>query len=211
MPPKPLSLDSLDKVVGGAFQQTGAGNDMVTGTGQDDVIFSGSGNDTIAAGAGNDQVFGEAGNDLISGGVGNDLLFGGDGHDTLNGGAGQDQLQGGEGNDSLDGGVGDGAADVAYGGAGNDSFIWAPSDGSDRFEGGSGTDTLQLDNVNLHQLQSSLALDGNVNLQMHVGSSPQGPTVSFTDAQGNPATFSGTINIGGETLRFSEIEKIQLV
>ncbi|MCR0983533.1 calcium-binding protein [Roseomonas populi] len=208
---KPLNVSELDKVVGGAFQQTGGGNDVVSGTGDADVIFTGAGNDTASGGAGNDQLYGEAGNDVLSGGAGTDLLFGGEGHDTLNGGAGQDQLQGGEGNDSLDGGVGDGAADLAFGGAGNDSFIWAPGDGNDQFQGGAGTDTLQLDNVSLHQLQSSLALEGNTNLQMHVASGPQGPTVTFTDAAGIPATVQGSITIGGETLRFSEIEKIQLV
>ncbi|WP_280856243.1 calcium-binding protein [Pararoseomonas indoligenes] len=212
MPPKPLSPDALDKVVGGAFQQTGAGNDAVFGTGAADVIFTGSGNDTANGGAGNDQVFGEAGNDAISGGAGNDLLFGGDGQDTLNGGAGQDQLQGGEGNDALDGGVGDGAQDLAFGGAGNDSFIWAPGDGNDQFQGGTGNDTLQLDNVSLHQLQSSLTLEGNTNLQMHVGSNAQGQQeVTFTNASGQPANFQGVINIGGESLRFSDVEKIALV
>ena len=209
--PNPIDDEALSKVTGGAFQQTGAGNDMVTGTGQDDVIFAGSGNDTVAGGAGNDQLYGEAGNDVLSGGAGSDLLFGGAGHDTLNGGAGQDQLQGGDGDDSLDGGVGDGAADLAFGGAGNDSFIWAPGDGNDQFHGGTGTDTLQLDNVSLHQLQSALTLEGNTNLQMHVSQSPQGPVITFTDANGNPATFQGVINIGGESLRFSEIERIKLV
>ncbi|WP_458097861.1 calcium-binding protein [Roseomonas sp. WA12] len=211
MPPKPLSPDALDKVVGGAFQQTGAGNDAVYGTSEADVIFTGSGNDTANGGAGNDQIFGEAGDDRLLGGAGNDLIFGGIGNDTLNGGAGQDQLQGGDGNDVLDGGVGDRATDLAYGGAGTDSFVWAPGDGNDQFQGGAGNDTLQLDNVNLQQLQSSLTLEGDTNLQMHVGSSPQGPTVTFTDAAGNPATFQGVINIGGESLRFSEVEKIQLV
>ena len=209
---KSLDVKDLDKVVGGAFQQTGAGNDAVTGTGTADVIFSGAGNDTIAAGAGNDQVYGEAGNDVLAGGAGNDLLFGGAGNDALNGGAGQDQLQGGDGNDSLDGGVGDGAQDLAFGGAGSDSFIWAPGDGSDQFQGGEGNDTLQLDNVSLHQLQSSLTLEGNTNLQMHVGSNAQGQQeVTFTNASGQPAAFQGVINIGGESLRFSEVEKIALV
>lgn len=54
-------------------------------------------------------------------------------------------------------------------------------------------------------------LEGNTNLQMHVASSPQGALVTFTDAAGNPATFAGTVTIGGETLRFSEIEQIRLV
>ncbi|MBP0491549.1 calcium-binding protein [Pararoseomonas indoligenes] len=207
-----LDVKELDKVVGGAFQQTGAGNDYVTGTGDADVIFTGAGNDTVSAGAGNDQVYGEAGNDTIATGAGNDLAFGGTGSDVINGGAGQDQLYGEDGDDRLDGGVGDGAADLAFGGAGNDSFIWAPGDGSDQFQGGTGNDTLQLDNVSLHQLQSSLTLEGNTNLQMHVGNNAQGQQeVTFTNASGQPATFQGVINIGGESLRFSEVEKIALV
>ncbi|WP_439594606.1 calcium-binding protein [Falsiroseomonas sp.] len=209
--PTPLKDESLDKVTGGAFQQTGAGHDVVTGTGQEDVIFAGSGNDKVAAGGGNDQAYGEAGNDVLAGNGGNDLLFGGAGHDTLNGGAGEDQLQGGDGDDSLDGGAGDRAADLAFGGQGSDSFIWAPGDGNDQFNGGAGTDTLQLDNVSLQQLQAALTLEGNTNLQMSVAQGPQGPVITFTDANGNPATFQGVIQIGGETLRFSEIERIQLV
>jgi len=209
--PKPLTDTELSGATGGAFQQTGAGNDYVTGTGSADVLFSGMGHDTVASGAGNDQVFGEGGSDVLQLGAGNDIGYGGDGNDTINGGAGQDQLQGGAGHDSLDGGAGDGAADLAFGGEGNDSFIWAPGDGSDQFQGGPGNDTLQLDNVTLSQLQSALTLEGNTNLQMQVASTPQGPVITFTDAAGNPATFQGTITIGGETLRFSEIERIQLV
>jgi Ca2+-binding RTX toxin-like protein len=208
---QPLSLDDLDKVTGGVFMQTGAGNDSITGTGQADVVFAGAGNDTVNGGAGNDQLYGEAGNDTLHGGAGNDLLFGGDGQDTLNGGAGQDQLQGGAGDDTLDGGVHDGAADLANGGDGNDSYIWAPGDGSDQFQGGAGMDTLKLDNISLQQLQSALTLTGNTNLQMQVGTSAQGSVVTFADTAGNPATFQGMINIGGESLRFSDIERIQLV
>jgi Ca2+-binding RTX toxin-like protein len=208
---KPLTDATLSQVVGGAFQQTGAGNDAVTGTGMDDVLFTGAGNDTANAGSGNDQAFGEGGNDVLGGGAGQDLLFGGEGHDTLNGGAGQDQLQGGSGDDSLDGGVGDGATDLAFGGEGNDSFIWAPGDGSDQFQGGSGVDTLMLDNVSLSQLQAALRLEGNTNLQMHVTGQQGSTVVSFTDAAGNPAAFQGTIVIGGETLRFSEVERIKLI
>ncbi|MGX9962992.1 calcium-binding protein [Roseomonas sp. F4] len=196
----------LSKVVGGAFQQGGAGNDSLQGTPQADVIFAGGGNDAVNTGGGNDQAYGEAGNDFIHTGAGDDLAFGGSGNDTLNGGAGADQLQGEDGNDFMDGGAGDGATDLAFGGAGNDSFIWAPGDGNDQFHGGTGNDTLNILGMSLHQLQSALTLEGNTNLQMHVSNN----VVTFTDAQGNPATFGGVINFGGEQMRFSEIEQIRI-
>ena len=47
--------------------RTGRGNDRVTGSANDDAIFTGAGNDTILGGGGND---------LISAGDGNDLVWG---------------------------------------------------------------------------------------------------------------------------------------
>jgi Ca2+-binding RTX toxin-like protein len=208
--PGPLPDEVLSEVAGGVFVQTGSGNDTLSGTGQNDVIFSGAGNDWVNAGPGDDQVYGEAGNDMIHAGAGNDLAFGGDGNDTLNGGSGQDQLQGGAGDDLLDGGAGDAATDLAFGGAGNDTFLWAAGDGSDQVQGGAGQDTLRLHGVSLQQLTSALRLEGGDTLKMQVSSSTQGNVVTFVDAAGNPATFQGTVSIGGETLRFSEIERIAL-
>jgi Ca2+-binding RTX toxin-like protein len=201
-----LDDDSLAKVVGGAFQQGGAGNDSLYGTANADVIFAGGGNDTAVTGAGNDQAYGEGGNDVIHTGSGNDLAFGGAGNDTINGGSGQDQLRGEDGNDFLDGGAGDGAADLAFGGAGSDTFIWAPGDGNDQFQGGMGLDTLNIVGMSMNDLQAALTLEGNTGLQMHVNNN----VVTFTDASGNPATFGGAITVGGETMRFSEIEQIRL-
>jgi Ca2+-binding RTX toxin-like protein len=208
----PLDHAAFSKVVGGAFQQGTAYGDMLSGTSEADVVFAGGGNDQVSTGASNDYAYGEAGNDVINTGSGNDLAYGGSGHDVINGGAGQDQLQGEDGDDRLDGGVGDGAADLAVGAEGNDSYIWTPGDGNDQFQGGVGSDTLQLDNVSLPQLQAALTLEGNTGLQMSVSTSAQGqPVVSFTDAAGNPTTFQGRINIGGETMVFSQIERIVLV
>ncbi|SHJ23034.1 Hemolysin-type calcium-binding repeat-containing protein [Roseomonas rosea] len=207
MSPKSLRTEDLNKVTGGAFQQGSAGSDTMHGTAQADVIFSGSGNDNVNTGAGNDQAFGESGNDFISTGSGNDLAYGGQGSDTLNGGSGQDQLHGENGNDFLDGGAADGAADLAFGGAGNDSFIWAPGDGNDQFQGGAGNDTLNIQGMSLQDLQGSLTLEGETSgLQMHVNNN----VVTFTDAAGNPATFGGVINHGGESMRFSQVEQIRL-
>lgn len=63
---------------------------------------------------------GDAGNDRITGGRGPDELAGGSGNDRLDGAAGADKLSGGDGNDWLSGTM------------------------EDRFDGGRGTDTLDL-------------------------------------------------------------------
>ena len=72
--------------------------------------------------------------DQLRGGRRNDVLIGRLGPDTLTGNDGDDVLVGGTERGS------DATAfpnfDVAYGGAGNDAFIWAPGDGSDAFVGG---------------------------------------------------------------------------
>jgi Ca2+-binding RTX toxin-like protein len=91
------------------------------------------------------NVNGLDGNDTISGAAGLAALIkltidGGAGDDTINGGDGAESLAGGDGNDSIDG---NGGADVALLGAGNDTFVWDPGDGSDVVEGGQdGADTM---------------------------------------------------------------------
>ncbi|HEX2099886.1 MAG TPA: calcium-binding protein, partial [Candidatus Synoicihabitans sp.] len=69
-----------------------AGNDLVFGTTQGDVI------DALA---GNDNIHGLAGDDQLSGGGGDDVLMGDDGNDTLTGGTGNDSVIGGRGSDTY--------------------------------------------------------------------------------------------------------------
>lgn len=94
-----------------------AGNDKITGSNTDDIIYGGdglgtnSGNDTLNGGAGNDYIYGEDGNDTLNGGDGNDRLFGGSGTNKLIGGNGNDFLYAGGLKDSLTGGAGQ---DVFY-------------------------------------------------------------------------------------------------
>jgi Ca2+-binding RTX toxin-like protein len=90
-------------------------------------IYGGAGNDTLIGGSGRDQLFGQAGNDVLLGKGGNDLLFGGANNDTLTGGDADDQV---------------------FGEAGNDRFIWNPGDDTDLNEGGSGTDTIEVNGGN---------------------------------------------------------------
>lgn len=117
------------------------GNDSINGGDGQDFLVGGYGNDTVLGGADGDMIFGSDGDDLLSGEAGDDVLQGGFGADTLLGGQGNDTLDGTysaqqgsfgpfdqDRGDHLDGGDGDdviliGAADVATGGEGRDSFI----------------------------------------------------------------------------------------
>ncbi|EGF33000.1 putative hemolysin-adenlyate cyclase protein [Oxalobacteraceae bacterium IMCC9480] len=51
----------------------GSGDDIVTGSIQNDTLRGGTGNDTLSGGGGNDALFGQAGNDIIDGGAGTDV------------------------------------------------------------------------------------------------------------------------------------------
>lgn len=79
-----------------------------------------------------------------------DVLHGDQGpslDDVLIGRIGVDVLLGGVGDDVLVGGTEHGNPenrDRAFGGPGNDVFLWAPGDGSDFFDGGDGIDTVAL-------------------------------------------------------------------
>ena len=83
--------------------------------------------------------------DVLQAGATDSVLIGALGVDVLIGGNGDDVLIGGteDFNSSVDGDDrGSDNRDRAFGGAGNDLFIWAPGDGSDFFDGGPGTDVV---------------------------------------------------------------------
>jgi Ca2+-binding RTX toxin-like protein len=90
-------------------------------------LFGGAGNDVLTGGSGTDQLFGQAGNDTLLGKGGADLLFGNSENDTLTGGTGDDQ---------------------AFGQGGNDRMIWNPGEGTDLNEGGTETDTVEVNGGN---------------------------------------------------------------
>lgn len=74
-----------------------------------------------------------------------DVIFGSRFSDLLIGGLGTDVLAGGGGSDVILGGVehfNPANRDRAFGGSGNDTFIWKPGDGSDFWDGGSGHDVV---------------------------------------------------------------------
>ncbi len=98
--------------------------------------------DPALTGGGRDQSlrFG----DVLLGGYYDDLLIGGLGVDILAGNRGNDILIGGlehfTENDSEGRPIG--RQDRAFGGRGNDIFLWKPGDASDFFDGGKGTDVI---------------------------------------------------------------------
>jgi Ca2+-binding RTX toxin-like protein len=73
----PLGIDTL---FGIESVNTGAGNDMITGTGANNVVFSAAGNDTVNLNGGDDYLMTAGGDKLLDGGAGNDTLeyLGGD-------------------------------------------------------------------------------------------------------------------------------------
>ncbi len=74
-----------------------------------------------------------------------DVIFGSKRDDLLIGGLGTDVLIGGRGSDVIIGGVehfNPSNRDRAFGGRGNDIFIWKPGDGSDLWNGGRGLDVV---------------------------------------------------------------------
>ena len=95
-----ITYDSIERVL------SGAGNDGIEATDNDEFIDAGSGDDFVNGYGGNDVLYGRQGNDTIAGGEGADQVIGGAGHDQLRGGGGNDALRGDDGNDNIQGGDG---------------------------------------------------------------------------------------------------------
>ena len=124
-------------------------SERLEGTAGADFICARGGDDTIVGSGGNDFLVGNDGNDTIQGGPGDDGLYGGVGNDVLTGETGDDTLVGGNG------------ADIATGGDGNDSFrSEGVFDGTDTFDGGTGTDRFSYGQ---RAASVSVSLDGIAN------------------------------------------------
>ena len=96
-----------------------------------------AGDDGVTGSTANDLVYGNEGEDIISGELGNDSLFGGKGKDFLTGEEGNDFLSGGQDADFL---IGDAGNNILLGGRGNDLLI--SLSGNDTLVGGLGQDIL---------------------------------------------------------------------
>src|SRR5690348_12526719 len=96
---------------------------QIFGTDKADVLHGSQGTDFIFGYAGSDELFGGQGDDYLYGGQGNDQLYGGRGADNMFGSVGNDVIH--FFNDQLPPPNGVAAkADVAYGGVGNDTFVF---------------------------------------------------------------------------------------
>ncbi len=129
------------KVLGGTATVANTSQIQVFGQGGNDVITLNESNGALPKA----NLFGGAGNDTLTGGSGNDMLFGQSGNDTLLGKGGNDFLFGGADSDTLTGGDAD---DQVFGESGNDRMVWNPGDDTDLNEGGSGTDTIEVNGGN---------------------------------------------------------------
>lgn len=146
--------------------------DTFAGTdGVQDRVDAGAGDDTLTGAGENDRLRGEAGADIALGGTGNDILIGGTGEDALLGEAGNDRIAGGSESDWVDGGVGDDQLegnsqdDVLIGGAGADNL--AGGNGADVLAGGNILDrALTLDELNLLRTDANADLGDITGLEM---------------------------------------------
>lgn len=124
---------ALATLVCSAHSETVIGTDLSSAAGADpdiNALYSGNrgngGDQSLQFG---DIVEGSDDNDLLVGALGIDVLFGKGGNDVLIGGT--------EDFNPFN-------RDRAFGGAGDDVFIWAPGDGNDFFDGGAGQDVLMI-------------------------------------------------------------------
>jgi hypothetical protein len=130
---KSLIASSLLLATSTSFADVKVGDDVNAATSTNaDIAALYSGNRGTGGGGDQSLQFG----DVVTGTVNNDLLIGALGIDILLGGEGDDILVGGtEDFNPLN-------RDRAFGQDGDDSFLWAPGDGNDFFDGGLGQDVL---------------------------------------------------------------------
>ena len=92
-------------------------------------------------------------------------------------GSGAELLLGGDGDDSIDGNRGN---DVAFMGAGDDTFVWDPGDGSDVVEGQDDADTMLFNGASGAE-QVDLSANGN---RLRFLRNPGNVTMDTRSAQG---------------------------
>lgn len=146
------------------------GNDYVNTSSGDDFIDAGTGDDTVDAGDGDDQLFGGDGNDVLNGELGDDVIYGGDGNDIINGGLENDLL---------------------FGDAGDDVFLHEGLDGWDEYFGGTGTDTIYVQNVSPYATVGQIKITSLNSVEAIVNGDP------FKDVD---ILVDGTINFSSTSL-----------
>ncbi|MDO8291140.1 MAG: calcium-binding protein [Parvibaculum sp.] len=115
------------------------------------VIHGTSGNDVLSGSNQNEVFYGYEGNDTIDGQDGNDTIDGGEGNDTLTGSSGFNIIHGGLGNDTISNSVNGGEV---YGEEGDDDITFSSmngsyiSNGNHLLDGGAGNDHIHMLNIN---------------------------------------------------------------
>ena len=157
------SLDYLDALIQKQVIKLGTQNDdVITGTGNTDVVFGYDGNDTISgaisyvvAGGGNDNITIDSGAEyvFVDGGEDNDIvisnsttlaeLFGGSGDDFIVAGTADDVLTGGLGEDHL------------TGGSGSDTYVFNLGDGHDEIDNFASDNNTAIDTLYLGDISAS--------------------------------------------------------
>ena len=184
---------------------TGATNQSVTGTTNDDLIVGGLGSNIVNGGLGDDYLLGGLGNDEFHGGGGTDRIVDLSGVSTAFGDDGDDVIEmlrgtahGGAGNDKITLISFLGQASQIFGDDGNDTILSA--DGDEQIFGGSGDDNINSlsGNDEVHgNSGNDLINSGNGNDILH-GDDGNDILVSF---RGNNQFFGGAGNdilSGGE-------------
>lgn len=87
--------------------------DHIKGLAGDDLIHGLTDDDVLEGGPGDDEVHGDTGDDTIKGGPGDDVMYGGAGNDNLTGGPGDDIIYGGPSSEETTTGSGPLASVVA--------------------------------------------------------------------------------------------------
>ncbi|TAI99921.1 Ig-like domain-containing protein, partial [Pectobacterium versatile] len=137
--------------------------------------------------------------DLSSSKGGNDILNGGDGDDILFGQGGNDTLYGGAGNDLLYGGSGD---DILIGGAGGDTLIGGA--GADTFKwqaGDIGNDVIkdfnakEGDRIDLSDLVGELEEGTDISRYIRITDNHGSPTIEVSTAGNFTADKGGTVAV----------------
>jgi RTX calcium-binding nonapeptide repeat (4 copies) len=133
-----VSTLAVGALISGASVEIGTGGkDVLTGADNDNAANTDIQPDGVTAKQhldNTDLLKGKAGRDLLIGRTGSDVLLGDDGNDIEIGG--------------LEGGTAPiPNSDVMLGQGGNDINIWAPGDGSELFDAGTGKDTIILSQV----------------------------------------------------------------
>ncbi|TXJ01990.1 MAG: calcium-binding protein, partial [Neisseriales bacterium] len=96
------------------------------------------------------NLIGTESNDILTSAGGNDSIIANGGNDTITSGAGRDTIDAGSGDDTINAGTGN---DTIAGGSGNDTYIYKAGDGQDIISDIAGTDTLNLQSIQISALK----------------------------------------------------------